>query len=176
MSTTDATVEPEVAAPPRRPFYRRWVLDPIVKQLTQGTQPGDIARGIGWGVAIGILPVIGSTTLISLAVGIPLKLNQPILQVFKTLATPLQWALILGFYRVGEWLFQVPPVPLSIPRMIEQFGEAPLPFFKQYGLTALYGVVVWFLLAPVLIGTLYFITKPLIEGMARRLTSKKRHA
>ena len=93
-------LDPAKASPTGKPsFWRRWVLNPIVKQLTQGTSPAKIAQAIAYGVTIGIFPIIGSTTLLSILIGIPLKLNQPILQVFKSLATPLQWTLVLGFYQ-----------------------------------------------------------------------------
>ena len=102
-------------------------------------------------------------------VGIPLQLNQPILQAIKTFAVPLQWALILGFYRLGEALFQATPVSLSIPTMMSEFTAAPGSFFIKYGMTALYGVTVWCLLAPLLIAAIHFTSKPLISKMAKQL-------
>ncbi len=174
MNAGESTMTSETLAPqPRRPFYRRWVLDPIIQQLTQGTSPHKIAQAIAFGVTLAIFPVIGSTTLLSLIVGPAFKLNQPILQAFKALATPLQWALVLGFYRVGEALFQIPPVSLSIPVMIKEFGEAPGPFFAKYGITALGGVGVWIIAAPFLLAAIYFSTRPMIEAMARRLRRKR---
>ena len=41
-------------------------------------------------------------------------------------------------------------------------------------MTALYGITVWLLMAPVLLLALYAISRPLIEGMAAQLT--RRHA
>lgn len=155
-------------------LWRRWVVRPVVQQLTQGTSPQKIAQALAYGLTLGIFPIIGSTTLLALLVGIPLRLNQPVLQAFKTLATPLQWALVLGFYRLGETLYGVPHVPLSIPRMMERFFAEPGPFFRDYGMTALYGITVWLLMAPVLLLVLYAISRPLIEGMAAQLT--RRHA
>lgn len=154
----------------RAGLFARWIRRPIRQQLTQGTSPHKVAQAIAFGLTLGIFPIIGSTTLLTLAFGIPLQLNQPILQVFKTLATPLQWAFILGFYRLGEWLFQATPVSLSIPTMLSEFSEAPLPFFMKYGLTALYGVAVWCLLAPFLIAALHFSIKPLIQRFAQTLS------
>lgn len=134
MSAEAAMVEPVVVeAGTKRSVFYRWVVRPVVVQLTQGTSPGKIAQAIAWGVTIGIFPIIGSTTLLSLIVGVPMKLNQPILHAFKWLATPLQWALVLGFYRAGEWLFQAPHVSIHIPSMIERFFAEPGPFFRTMG-------------------------------------------
>jgi uncharacterized protein (DUF2062 family) len=169
-------LDPADATSTARPsIWRRWVLNPIVRQLTQGTDPAKIAQAIAHGVTIGIFPIIGSTTLLSIIIGVPLKLNQPILQVFKSLATPLQWALVLGFYRLGEILFNAPHVSLSIPKMMERFFAEPGPFFRDYGMTALYGIAVWCLIAPFLLAAIYFTTKPLIQTLANQV-NRKRHA
>lgn len=154
---------------PKRSVFQRWVVGPVVQQLTQGTSPSKIAQAIAWGIAIGIFPIIGSTTLLSLIVGIPMKLNQPILQAFKTIATPLQWALVLGFYRAGEWLFNAPHVSIHIPSMIERFFAEPGPFFRDYGMTALYGIAVWCLVAPILIVGIRVVSQYLVEGLARKV-------
>jgi len=168
VMTTPA--EPQEAAPaPRRSLFYRWVVRPVVQQLTQGTSPRKIAQAIAWGLTLGIFPIIGSTTLLSLIVGVPLKLNQPILQAFKTLATPAQWALVLGFYRAGEWLFSAPHVSIHIPSMIERFFAEPGPFFRDYGMTALYGIAVWCLMAPVLIIGLRTVSQALVERVARKM-------
>jgi len=156
-------------------LLQRWVVRPIVQQLTQGTSPRKISEALAYGVALGIFPIIGSTTLLALLVGVPLRLNQPILQTFKTLATPLQWGLVLGFYRLGEMLYGAPHVSLHIPSMIERFFAEPIPFFRDYGMTALYGVTVWFLVAPLLVTALVWTSRPLIERLATSL-QKRRHA
>jgi len=159
--------------PERKPsLWRRWVVNPIVHQLTQGTSPRQISLALAYGLAIGIFPIIGVTTIVALLLGVPLKLNQPILQGFKSLIGPLQWVLILPFYRAGETLYGAPHVPLSIPTMMDKFFEAPIPFFREYGMTALYGITVWCLLAPFIVVAAYYLVRPVIEGLNKGL--KKR--
>jgi uncharacterized protein (DUF2062 family) len=175
LDAAEAVGAPAGEVPRKRSLMYRWIVKPIVQQLTQGTSPKKIAQGIAWGVTLGIFPIIGSTTLLSLLVGIPLKLNQPILQAFKTVATPLQWALVLGFYRAGEWLFNAPHVSIHIPSMIERFFAEPGPFFRDYGMTALYGITVWCLVAPLIGVVLYWMCHPLIARLAQTL-SRKRNA
>lgn len=147
-------------------LWRRWVVNPILQQLTQGVSPTKISQAIAYGITLGIFPILGSSTLLTLIVGVPLRLNQPVLQVFKTLTYPLQITLLLAFYRAGEWLFQAPHVSIHIPSMIERFFAEPGPFFRDYGMTALYGITVWLLMAPLLIGTLYFVSRPLVTRLA----------
>lgn len=151
-------------------LWRRWVMKPVIAQLTQGTAPGKVAQAIAFGVTLGLFPLLGTPTLISLAVGIPMKLNQPVLQVFRELTYPLHLALILLFMRAGETLFGAEHVPLSIPMLMERFFASPGQFMTDFGMIGLYAVAVWALIAPVLIGAIYFISKPLIERLSNRLT------
>ncbi len=51
--------------------------------------------------------------------------------------------------------------------MMKRFFEEPGPFFRDYGMTALYGIVAWCLIAPLVLAVLYFTTKPVIERLAR---------
>jgi uncharacterized protein (DUF2062 family) len=173
MATPPESDEVAATKVPKRSVLQRWVVGPVVQQLTQGTSPRKIAQAIAWGMTLGIFPIIGSTTLLSVIVGVPMKLNQPILQAFKFIATPLQWALVLGFYRAGEWLFNAPHVSIHIPSMIERFFAEPGPFFRDYGMTALYGIAVWCLVAPVLIVGIRMISQYLVEGLARRIKLKR---
>jgi uncharacterized protein (DUF2062 family) len=156
-------------------LWRRWVMKPVIAQLTQGTSPGKVAQAIAFGITIGLFPLLGTPTLISLAVGIPMKLNQPVLQVFRELTYPLQLASVLLFMRAGETLFGAEHVPLSIPMLMERFFASPGQFMADFGMIGLYAVAVWALIAPALLGLIYFISKPLVERLSNRLTPA-RHA
>jgi len=157
---------------PREPLWRRWIMKPVAAQLTQGTSPAKIAQAVAFGVTTGIFPLLGTTTLLSLAVGIPLKLNQPVLHVFRELSYPIHLATLLLFMRAGETLFGADHVPLSIPMLTERFFADPGLFMKDYGMTGLYGVVVWFLIAPLLLVAIYFLTLPLVERLSKHLHSR----
>ncbi|MDB6140834.1 MAG: hypothetical protein JWO94_3906 [Verrucomicrobiaceae bacterium] len=161
--------------PPHESWWRRWVLKPIVTQLSQGTEPRKVAQAIAFGVTLGLFPLLGLPTLVSLAVGIPLKLNQPVLQVFRELTYPLQLSTILLFIRAGESLFGVPHTPLSILMMMQRFFANPGVFMKDFGMLGLYAVIVWALIAPFLLALIYFSTRPLIERISKRL-ALSRHA
>lgn len=159
----------------RESLWRRWVVKPVVTQLTQGTSPSKIAQAIAFGVTTGVFPLLGTTTLLSLAIGVPLKLNQPVLQVFRELVYPVHLATLLLFMRAGEVLFGVPHVQLSIPMLTERFFADPGRFMAEFGMIGLYAVTVWLLIAPFLIGAVYFISRPIVERLSQRLTPA-RHA
>jgi uncharacterized protein (DUF2062 family) len=154
----------------RESLWRRWVIKPIVSQLSQGTEPTKIAWAIAFGITTGVFPLLGMTIIVSLAVSLPLKLNQPILQVFRELMYPVHLASILGFIHAGERLCGVPHTSLSIKVMLERFSASPSQFMADYGMLGVYAVSVWALIAPVLLMVVYFTALPLVTRLARRFS------
>lgn len=152
---------------PRPSFWRRRVLDPIVAQLKQGTTPEKISLTIALGVALGVFPILGSTTALCLAAAVFLKLNQPVIHLVNWFIYPLQFPLILIFIRLGEKLVGAAPVPFSITDMLQRFKDSPAQFFRDFGLTALHGIGGWLLVAPVGVTILYFTLRPAMRKMAR---------
>ncbi len=161
--------------PVRESFWRRWVVNPVLAQLSQGTEPRKIALAIAFGITIGLFPVLGTPTLVSLGVGVALRLNQPILQVFREIAYPLHLATVLVFIKAGETLYGVPHTPLTIKMIFHKFSASPLQFTKDYGMLAVYAVSVWLLVAPLLLALLHYGTLPLVTRLSNRLT-QARHA
>src|SRR5215469_1665363 len=85
----------------------------IVGQLTQGVTPQKIALSIALGFSLGVIPILGTTTILCAIAAIRLKLNQPVIQLVNWLVYPLQLGLLLVFVRIGEWITQTPPTDLS---------------------------------------------------------------
>lgn len=158
------------ATPPHRPgFWRRRLLDPLQAQLRQGVAPGPLALTVALGIVVGIVPVLGITTLACGLLAVWLRLNQPVIQLVNYLVYPLQLALLLPFLRAGEWLFRQAPLPLlSVADLTARFQADAGQFFLDYGRLGLCALAVWALLAPVLVGLIYLMTKPLLARLARR--------
>lgn len=148
-------------------FWRRRVISPILGQLRQGITPEKIALTIALGAIIGVFPIIGSTTLLCAIVGLWFRLNQPIIQLVNYLVYPLQFLLLIPFYRAGE-VFGTPHLTLSIPQMIERFEAGAWQFMLDFGLIALGGVAAWCVIAPVVVAVLYFTLRGPLRVMASR--------
>ena len=164
----DAGAEPP-AVPAVPSFWRRRVVDPLMGQLKQGITPEKIALSIALGFVIGCFPILGAATLLCTAAGVALGLNQPVIQVVNQATYPMQLALLIPHYRAGEWLFQTPPVPLSIPLLYERLAADWRQFLQDYGQLALQGIAVWCLLAPPVAAAVYFSTRDPLRVLARGL-------
>ena len=152
---------------PAKSFWRRRVLDVILAQLKQGITPQKISLTLALGMALGIFPILGATTLLCFLFGLWLKLNQPIIQVVNYLIYPLQLVLILVFVRIGEFMVRATPVSFSIPELFRKFHESPREFFRQFGMTGVHGIIGWLLVAPFVAAGLYFLFLPLMKKLAR---------
>ena len=152
----------------RESFWKRRVLTPFVAQLRQGVTPEKLALTVALGLVLGIFPILGATTLLCGIAAVALRLNQPVIQIVNYFAYPAQLALIIPIYRAGEMLFGKSPIPLSIPLIFERFRADFRQFLCDFGMIAVHGIVVWFLIAPVGIAFLYFTVRPLIRRLARR--------
>lgn len=159
--------------PVARSRLRRWIIDPLKNQLTRGITPDKLGWTIAAAVTLGIFPIMGTTSMICFAFGALLKLNQPVLHVFKSLVYPLHLALILVFIRAGQWLHGDPMLALSIPQMLVQFKDDPMQFTRDFGLAAWRGITAWAIVAPFLAIAIKFSVTPLLARMAARL--KPRH-
>jgi uncharacterized protein (DUF2062 family) len=165
IKTEESEESAEEESPSR---FQRWVVQPIVKQLKQGTSPRKLAWTISLGVTLGIFPIMGSTSVVCLIAGYFLKLNQPILHLFKSLTYPIHLAMILVYIRIGQQLNGVPLLKLSIPQLMGQFKDDPAKFAKDFGTAALYGIEAWTISAIVLIPLLYFIALPLLKKLMKK--------
>ncbi len=157
----------------RESWWRRWFVAPVLAQLTQGISPERLAWTISLGMVVGVFPIMGSTTLVCLLVGYALRLNQPILHVFKTAVYPLHLVLILVFIHLGQRLFNVPPLSFSIPELLSQFKSDPLQFAKDFGLAAFHGVVAWVLVAPFAVFLIKLSILPVLTRLSHSIQSKK---
>ena len=143
------------------------MIDPVVAQLTQGITPEKIALTIAIGSALALFPILGTTTLLCLLVGIVLKLNQPIIQAVNYLCYPIHLPLIWWMVRTGEWLFGEPHRAFKMRVVAQLLWEDPVQFFRMFGTTLFHACVVWAILAPFWIALIYQIALSALRELAR---------
>lgn len=127
-----------------------------------------LAATLGVGTVCSLFPFLGFTSLLNLAVGIPLRMNQPILQVWNQLLGPLQLALILIYVRLGETLWGASGERFDLNTLRLAFQELSVgEFLQRFGWAGIHAGTAWLLSAPVLFALVYMIARPLLERAAR---------
>lgn len=85
-------------------WWRRRLIDPFVDLLRAGLSPERLAFAVALGVAFGLVPTFGITTLVSLAVGLRLRLNVAAMQLAAHLMSAFQLLLLIPLLRAGAWI------------------------------------------------------------------------
>lgn len=155
------------------PWWKRWFVNPVLKQLTQGISAEKLAWTIAIGCGLGIFPIMGTTSLVCFLAAIALGLNQPVIQVVCHALWVAHLALILPFIKLGQWIHGADPITASIPELLKEFFASPWQFTQDYGLAAWHGIVAWALVAIPLTLLIRLITLPLLRVAASRIEKRK---
>ena len=140
--------------------------------LKMGMTPEKLALCIGFGIAFGLVPALGTTVLLCTLAAFLFRLNLPAIQIVNCLVYPLQLALLIPFIRAGEWLFRVKSLDLSL-ESIQRMMKADLwgTVISLWSAT-MRAVVVWLLIAPVIVALVYVVMTPLLKKLKpERLTA-----
>lgn len=149
------------------------MVSPLKNLMAQGTSPEKLALSLAVGLTCGLFPIIGATTLLSVAGGFALRLNHPAVQLVNYLVYPLQVPLIIAFVRLGEALVSAPAMPFSPLLLVARFREDPVRFLELFGLTGLHGILGWSVVAPAILAAGFFGTLPLLRRLGAALHERR---
>ncbi len=155
------------AAEVSRTRWERVVIEPIAVLLTQGITPQKLALTLAVGSALALFPILGTTTLLCIVAGILLRLNQPIIQIVNALCTPIHLPVIYLMFRLGNWLFNMPPPHLTA-LMNHLLWSDPREFIERFGLSALHAIAAWAIVSPIWVLAVYVLALPVIRETLRR--------
>jgi uncharacterized protein (DUF2062 family) len=151
-------------------FWRRHFIQPVVHQLTQGITAEKIALTLALGSACALFPIVGTTTLLCLFVGIALRLNQPAIQLVNGICTPVHLPVIVLLYQLSNRLFGVSHAPAGIHFFSNMFWilwDTPRLFLHRFGDLVWHMIVAWALVAPFWIAIVYAIALPVLREIER---------
>jgi uncharacterized protein (DUF2062 family) len=149
-------------------FVHCRLVKPSLDLLKQGVTPEKLALSIALGAALGIVPALGWTTVLCALIAMIWRLNLPAIQTVNYFMYPLQIALILPFFRLGEKLFRAPHLPISVSQIYRMIHANLWNAIKFLWSTTWHALVVWAIVAPFLIALVYIILVPLFRRVLRR--------
>ena len=157
-------------------FFRRRIARPIVELLRQGVTPEKMALSLALGVALGVFPVLGTTTTLCALVAFAWRLNLPAIQIVNYFVYPLQIALIIPFFRLGEKLFGAPHLSLSVGQILAAVHANFWGATRFLWITAWHAAVAWCLTAPMFVALSYVVLVALLRRIAQKQTKEKKAA
>ncbi len=128
-------------------YFKQRLIQPFLRYLEQGITPKKMALTIALGLIIGLFPIIGSTTLICSGVAIVLRLNLVAINLINFFVYPFQLMLFLPLIKLGEYIFQINPMPYSPEEIINMFKNETLLAFEKLWFANLVGIAAWAVIA-----------------------------
>jgi hypothetical protein len=149
-------------------MYRRGVL-PILALLRMGATPRLLAWSIAAGLLIGINPLLGTTTLISLAAAFIFRLNLVASQLANHAAWVLEVLLVVPFIRLGAKVFHTAPMPLSPHLFLQAARKTPFALIRQLWLWEWHALVVWAAISVVMAPLIVLTLTPVLQRLLKRV-------
>jgi uncharacterized protein (DUF2062 family) len=166
--TIHAGIEPASAPVHHNWLYCRIVL-PILALLRLGATPEKLAWSIAVGLLIGINPIIGSTTLLCLAVAFIFRLNIAASQIGNHIVYPLELLLVIPFLRLGSLVFRTEPMSLSPREFLQAARANPFALTRDLWRWEWHAFVVWACIAVVVAPLIALALTPLFRKLLLRV-------
>ncbi len=138
-------------------FIKNKVIQPFIDFLKMGISPEKLALSLALGATIGIIPVLGVTTILCAGLAVVFRINPVSIQMVNYLVYPLQLVLFIPLLSFGQSLTSGPEVPQTIGEIITVFKSDWLMGLKLFGLANLWALLIWALLSLPLGLTLYLV-------------------
>lgn len=148
-------------------FIRRKIVGPIVDLLRQGITPEKIALSIALGITLGVTPVLGSTSILCLLMAVVFRLNLPSIQLVNYFVYPLQFALLIPFIRMGEWIFSARPVNLSVAQIVNLIRADMWSAISMLWTTTIHALVAWLALGSLASLMMYVLLAYALRKLSR---------
>jgi uncharacterized protein (DUF2062 family) len=152
-------------------FFRKRLVEPVVDMMRQGITPEKIAISISLGVALGVFPVLGVTTLLCALAAVALGLNLPAIQLVNYLVSPLQLALLIPFMRLGGWLFRSRPAGFSLSEVVSLVRTDVRHAIVTLWSSTAHAIGAWLFILPPLV----LVFNPILARVLRRLSVSMSH-
>jgi uncharacterized protein (DUF2062 family) len=150
-------------------IFQRRVISPVMHLLRVGASPRRLAWSLAVGVAIGINPLLGSTTVLCLAVAFVLRLNLVASQISNHLMYPLQLALFFVFIDTGDRIFHTGSIPLSREDLLRAMRHHPLATTRSLWAWEWHALVVWIVASAILVPLVAITLRPVLERLLIKL-------
>ena len=138
-------------------IVHRRLAAPILRLLVQGITPEKIALSLAFGIVLGVCPVLGSTTVLCAVAALIFQLNLPAIQLVNYLIYPLQLFFLVPFMRMGEKIFRVAPLHLSLQQILTTMRSDLPHAVATFWLAELHAIAAWLLIGLPAIIPIYFV-------------------
>ena len=118
---------------------------------------------------MGVTPVLGSTMLLCTLAAIVFRLNLPAIQLVNVVVYPLQFILLIPFYRLGAWMFRADASTISLGGVAALIREGVWHAIRTLWVVTMHALLAWLGLGMVALAILYAVLVPLVRQLWGRV-------
>ena len=156
----------------RAGFLRRRIVIPILDLLRQGITPEKIALSIALGITLGVTPVLGSTSILCFLAAVVFRLNAPAIQLVNYFVYPLQFALLIPFIRMGEWIFAARPAGISLAQIANLIRADAWNAIAVLWTATMHALVAWLAIGSLASLVIYLLLAPALRKLGAALRTE----
>ncbi len=153
---------------------KRKLIRVIRDGLKKGFSQRKIAISITLGVIIGIIPVYGITTLMVSVLALSLRLNMIVMQAVHYILHPIQIALFIPFFKLGDLFLKGSSVKFSVSEYIHLFKTDFWAGLNEIWKLNLSAVIVWLIISIPMYILLYRLSANMLKKYTPVLIKKAR--
>ena len=146
-------------------LLQRRVLKPLLEVLSVGCSPQRLAWSVAVGLALGLNPLIGSATVVSLLAAAVFRLNLVASQIATHIVYPIEVAMFFLFIRLGDRIFHTGHLPLHRDALLSAFRHHPLDTAKLLWTWEWHALTVWGVAAALFTPLLAALLVPVFQRM-----------
>ncbi|MBN2350467.1 MAG: DUF2062 domain-containing protein [Bacteroidales bacterium] len=130
-----------------RKIWESKVVTLIKKFLQQGISPERLALSVSLGITLGIIPLIGVTTVMIAGIVFLLRLNFAATQLVHYIVHPIQIALFVPFIKLGEIFHNGDVLPGSFFGLLHQAKTDLWGTLQDFWIANLSAIGIWVIIA-----------------------------
>ncbi|TGD79413.1 DUF2062 domain-containing protein [Hymenobacter wooponensis] len=154
---------------PRPASWWRRLLDPLRDLLRQGLTPHQLALTVALGTVLGLVPVLGITSLLATFIAVRLRLNVAATLLIAHLWSPAQLLLLIPFLHWGSQLLGADAsAALTMQQLKYQFSHDWVAALQVLWKAFAGGLLLWALAAVPVGALLYFLLRPVLRRVLAR--------
>ena len=149
--------------------FKRRVAQPVLDLMRIGASPHGLAWALALGVGVGVNPLLGSTTLLALALAGVFRLNVVASQIGNHVVYPLELLLFPVWIKLGSVIFGTPGIPLNHRALMDAVKHHPWETTRKLWMWEWHALAVWAVCAAIVVPLLQMALCPVLTRMLDRL-------
>jgi uncharacterized protein (DUF2062 family) len=154
-------------------LFQRRIVTPILDLLRVGCSPRKMAWSLAFGIIVGINPLLGSTTVVSLLFAFALRLNLIASQIANHVVYPLQLALFLVFIKLGDRIFHTGKLPMDHEALLHGVRHHPIATTKILWMWEWHALIVWAVFSAIAAPLMVVAMTPMLNQLHARLQKQE---